>query len=122
VHHRRHVVAQRDAGGRRRLPSRPTLPPKLRLLVRPAAREQPAVFAHSPSAARDGAVGCPTGENIAAASGTSPATLIGLWYGSPPHLANIKNTIYASAGLGFVIRTDPGGAQTIYGVTVFALC
>ena len=82
----------------------------------------PAVFAHSPSAARDGAVGCPTGENIAAASGTSPSILIGLWYGSAPHLANIKNTIYASAGLGFVIRTDPGGAQTIYGATVFALC
>jgi uncharacterized protein YkwD len=82
----------------------------------------PAVFAHSSSAARDGAVGCPTGENIAAASGTSPTTLIGLWYGSPPHMANIKNAIYASAGLGFVTRTDPGGGQTIYGATVFALC
>jgi uncharacterized protein YkwD len=82
----------------------------------------PAVFAHSSSAARDAAVGCPTGENIAAASGASPATLIGLWYGSAPHLANIKNSMYASAGLGFVIRTDPGGGQTIYGVTDFALC
>ena len=82
----------------------------------------PGVFAHSSSAARDGAVGCPTGENIAAATGTSASTLIGLWYGSPPHLANIKNSNYASAGLGFVIRTDPGGGQTIYGVTVFALC
>jgi hypothetical protein len=82
----------------------------------------PGVFAHSNSAARDAAVGCPTGENIAAASGTSPSTLIGLWYGSPPHLTNIRNSVYASAGLGFVIRTDPGGGQTIYGATVFALC
>ena len=82
----------------------------------------PGVFAHSSNAARDAAVGCPTGENIAAASGASPATLIGLWYGSPPHLANIKNANYASAGLGFVTRTDPSGGQTIYGVTVFALC
>jgi uncharacterized protein YkwD len=82
----------------------------------------PTVFAHSTSAARDAAVGCPTGENIAAATGTSPSTLIGLWYGSAPHMANIKNASYGSAGLGFVVRTDPGGGQTIYGVTVFALC
>jgi uncharacterized protein YkwD len=82
----------------------------------------PGTFAHSASAARDAAVGCPTGENIAAATGTSPATLISLWYGSAPHMANIKNPSYRSAGLGFVIRTDPGGGQTIYGATVFALC
>jgi hypothetical protein len=37
-------------------------------------------------------------------------------------MANIKNATYHSAGLGFVVRTDPGGAQTIYGVTVFGLC
>jgi uncharacterized protein YkwD len=82
----------------------------------------PSVFAHSTNAARDGAVGCPTGENIAAATGTSPSTLISLWYNSPPHMANIKNASYQSAGLGFVIRTDANGTQTIYGVTVFDLC
>jgi uncharacterized protein YkwD len=82
----------------------------------------PGTFAHSSSAARDAAVGCPTGENIAAATGTSPAMLMSLWYGSPPHLANIKNANYSSAGLGYVIRTDPNGAQMIYGVTVFTLC
>ena len=82
----------------------------------------PSVFAHSTSAARDGAVGCPTGENIAAATGTSPSTLISLWYNSPPHMANIQNANYHSAALGYVIRTDPNGTQTIYGVTVFALC
>jgi hypothetical protein len=37
-------------------------------------------------------------------------------------MSNIKNAAYQSAGLGFVVRTDPGGGQTIYGVTVFALC
>ena len=82
----------------------------------------PSTFAHSSGAARDAAVGCPTGENIAAATGTSPSILMSLWYGSPPHLANIKNAGYHSAGLGFVIRTDPGGGQTIYGATVFAVC
>jgi uncharacterized protein YkwD len=82
----------------------------------------PSTFVHSSSAARDAAVGCPTGENIAAATGTSPSTLISLWYASPPHMSNIENSTYQSAGLGFVIRTDAGGVQTIYGVTVFALC
>ncbi|MEP7202311.1 MAG: CAP domain-containing protein [Ilumatobacteraceae bacterium] len=82
----------------------------------------PAAFAHSSNAARDAAVGCPTGENIAYSSGTSPSTLISMWYASAPHMANIKNSSYQSAALGFVIRTDPSGAQAIYGVTVFALC
>ena len=82
----------------------------------------PGTFAHSSSAARDAAVGCPTGENIAYSSGTAPSTLISMWYASAPHMANIKNSSYHSAALGFVIRTDPSGAQTIYGVTVFALC
>lgn len=77
---------------------------------------------HSDSTIRDAAVGCPTGENIALASGTSSALLISLWYGSAPHMANIKNPIYASAGLGFVIRTDASGAQITFGSTVFALC
>ena len=36
----------------------------------------PTVFAHSTNAARDAAVGCPTGENIAMASGASSSTLI----------------------------------------------
>jgi uncharacterized protein YkwD len=82
----------------------------------------PNSFGHSSNAARDAAVGCPTGENIAAATGTSPSSLITMWYASPPHMSNIKNAAYQSAGLGFVVRTDPGGVQTIYGVTVFALC
>jgi uncharacterized protein YkwD len=82
----------------------------------------PGTFAHSSNAARDAAVGCPTGENIAYSSGTAPSTLITMWYASAPHMANIKNSSYQSAALGFVIRTDPSGAQTIYGVTVFALC
>ncbi len=79
-------------------------------------------IAHSNSAARDAAVGCPTGENIASATGASSSNLISMWYASPPHMANIKNTVYSSAGLGFVIRTDATGGQTIYGSTVFAVC
>ncbi len=82
----------------------------------------PGTFAHSSSADRDAVVGCPTGENIAYSSGTAPSTLISMWYASAPHMANIKNASYHSAALGFVVRTDPSGAQTIYGVTVFALC
>ncbi|MEO8264054.1 MAG: CAP domain-containing protein [Ilumatobacteraceae bacterium] len=77
---------------------------------------------HSTSAARDAAVGCPTGENIAYATGASPSGLISLWYASPPHMANIKNPIYGSAGLGFVIRTDVSGGQLIFGVTDFSVC
>ena len=77
---------------------------------------------HSTSAARDAAVGCPSGENIAYATGASPSQLISLWYASPPHMANIKNPIYGSAGLGFVIRTDASGGQLIFGVTDFAIC
>jgi uncharacterized protein YkwD len=79
-------------------------------------------IAHSNAAARDAAVGCPTGENIASTTGTSASSLISMWYASPSHMANIKNTIYGSAGLGFVIRTDATGGQTIYGSTVFAIC
>jgi hypothetical protein len=37
-------------------------------------------------------------------------------------MTNIKNPIYGSAGLGFVIRTDPSGGQLIFGVTDFAVC
>ena len=77
---------------------------------------------HSTSAARDAAVGCPSGENIAYATGASTSQLISLWYASPPHMANIKNPIYGSAGLGFVIRTDASGGQLIFGVTDFAIC
>jgi uncharacterized protein YkwD len=82
----------------------------------------PSVFAHSTNATRDAAVGCPTGENIASASGPSTSTVMSLWLNSPAHLANIQNANYHSAGLGFVTRTDAGGAQATYGVTVFALC
>ena len=77
---------------------------------------------HSDSATRDAAVGCPAGENLAEASGTSTSLLISMWYNSAPHMANVKNAIYHSAGLGFVVRTDASGTQVIYGSTVFALC
>jgi uncharacterized protein YkwD len=79
-------------------------------------------ISHSAAPSRDAAVGCPTGENVAWSTGTSPSNLISLWYASPPHMANIKNAIYGSAGLGFVVRTDAAGGQSIYGVTVFAIC
>ena len=78
-------------------------------------------IAHSNTAVRDATVGCPTGENIASATGASSSSLISMWHASPAHLANIKNSIYRSAGLGFVVRTDAAG-QTIYGSTVFAIC
>ena len=77
---------------------------------------------HSDGATRDAAVGCLTGENLAAANGTSTSLLISIWYNSAPHMANIKNAIYHSAGLGFVVRTDASGNQVTYGSTVFALC
>ncbi len=77
---------------------------------------------HSDGTTRDAAVGCPTGENLAAASGTSTSLLISMWYNSAPHMANVTNAIYHSAGLGFVVRTDASGNQVIYGSTVFALC
>jgi hypothetical protein len=79
-------------------------------------------FGHSDSATRDAAVGCPTGENLAVASGSSTSLLISMWYDSPPHMANVKNAMYHSAGLGFVVRTDASGNQVTYGSTVFALC
>jgi uncharacterized protein YkwD len=79
-------------------------------------------FGHSSNAARDAAVGCPTGENVGYVTGTSPSTLISVWYASPGHMANIQNSSYHSAGLGFVVRTDADGSKTVFGVTVFALC
>ena len=77
---------------------------------------------HSDSATRDAAVGCPTGENLAAASGTSTSLLISMWFNSAPHLANVNNAIYHSVGLGFVVRTDASGNQVTFGSTVFAIC
>jgi uncharacterized protein YkwD len=77
---------------------------------------------HSDTGTRDAAVGCPTGENVGYVSGTSPSALISAWYASAPHLSNVKNAMYSSAGLGFVVRTDGSGTQVIYGVTVFTLC
>ena len=103
------------------------------LALNPAARNFACTYAlqlaqansgitHSTSAVRDAAVGCPTGENLASATGNSPSFLVSLWYNSAPHLANIKNAIYHSAGTGFVVRTDPAGNQVMYGSTVFAIC
>jgi len=77
---------------------------------------------HSDSATRDAAIGCPSGENIAYSTGTSWTDLMQLWYNSPSHMANIKNSMYKSGGLGFVIRTDTAGGQTIYGAQEFAVC
>ena len=45
-----------------------------------------------------------------------------MWYDSAPHMANINNVMYHSAGLGFVVRTDASGNQVTYGSTVFAIC
>ncbi len=77
---------------------------------------------HSAAGDRDAAVGCPTGENIAFSSGADPAQLYSLWFHSAPHLANIIDAGYASAATSFVVRTEANGAQTIWGVTDFALC
>lgn len=77
---------------------------------------------HSGSAARAAAIGCSAGENIALAGGSSPSLLISMWYNSAPHLANIQNAIYRSAGVAFVIRTEPNGYQSIWGVADFAVC
>ena len=79
-------------------------------------------ISHSDSMARSAAVGCGAGENIAAAPGASIPSLYSMWFASPTHLANVKNSIYRSVGIGFVIRTDSSGAQKIYGSTVFAVC
>jgi hypothetical protein len=77
---------------------------------------------HSPADARTAAVGCPTGENVAWSSGNSSAQLMTNWYASPAHMANIKNPSYRSVGIAFIIRTEVSGAQSIWGVTDFALC
>ena len=77
---------------------------------------------HSPSDARSAAVGCPTGENVAWASGNSSAQLMANWYASATHMANITNTSYRSVGIAFIIRTEVSGAQSIWGVMDFALC
>ena len=77
---------------------------------------------HSDTGTRDAVVGCPTGENVGYVSGTLPSALISAWNASGPHLSNVKNPIYTSAGLGFVVRSDGSGGQVIYGVTVFTLC
>ena len=79
-------------------------------------------IAHSDAGSRDAAVGCGTGENVAFSSGTSIPNLYAMWYASSPHLANIENGIYRSAGTGFVIRTEPNGSQRIFGANVFAVC
>jgi uncharacterized protein YkwD len=81
-----------------------------------------ATLAHSDTALRDASVGCGTGENVAVSSGTSVANLYTLWYASSGHMANIQNPIYRSVGTGFVVRTDPNGAQRIFGVNVFSVC
>jgi len=77
---------------------------------------------HSSSAARDAASGCGTGENIAFTSGTNGAALWNLWFTSAPHLANVVNPDYRNVGIGMVVRTEPNGAQTIWGVTDLTLC
>ena len=81
-----------------------------------------AALVHSPSADRDAAAGCGAGENIAFMSGTDPAGLWNLWFNSSPHLANILNSSYRNVGISMVIRTEPNGSQTIWGVTDLTLC
>jgi len=77
---------------------------------------------HSASADRDAAAGCGTGENIAFSSGADPNTLWNLWFNSSTHLANILSANYHNVGIGIVVRTDPNGAQTIWGVTDLTVC
>jgi len=77
---------------------------------------------HSANADRDAAAGCAAGENIAFMSGADPAGLWNLWFNSAPHLANILNSGYKNVGIGMVIRTEPNGSQTIWGVTDLTLC
>ncbi len=79
-------------------------------------------ISQSDSAARDAAVGCGTGENVVFSSGTSIPNLYAIWYKSGGHLANIKSVGFRSVGTGFVIRTEPNGAQRIFGVNVFSVC
>jgi uncharacterized protein YkwD len=81
-----------------------------------------APLVHSASADRDAAAGCAAGENIAFMSGADPAGLWNLWFNSAPHLSNILNTNYKNVGIGMVIRTEPNGSQTIWGVTDLTLC
>lgn len=77
---------------------------------------------HSGQAARDAALGCTTGENIAEATGTSTQYVLDTWFASAPHLANIKDSIWRTVGIAFVTRIEPGGAMTTFGVTDFASC
>ena len=55
-------------------------------------------------------------------SGTTGAALWNLWFTSAPHLANVVNPDYRNVGIGMVVRTEPNGAQTIWGVTDLTLC
>ena len=77
---------------------------------------------HSASADRDAAAGCGAGENIAFMSGTDPVGLWNMWFNSSPHLANIMNSSYHDVGIGMIIRTEPNGSKTIWGVTDLTLC
>ncbi len=83
---------------------------------------QAANMSHSDANARAAFVGCGAGENVGYSSGTSIAYLYSLWFNSATHLSNIKNSLYRSVGIGFVIRTEPSGAQRIFGANVFAAC
>ncbi len=81
-----------------------------------------ASMSHSNDAARSNAVGCSTGENVGYSSNTSISNMFSMWFASPAHDANIKNSSYRSVGIGFVIRTEINGSKRIFGVTDFTVC
>ena len=86
------------------------------------AQVGPASLVHSNEAARDAALGCMTGENIAYATGTSIQVILDKWFASAPHMANIRNSNWRTVGIAFVSRTEPSGVTFTFGVTDFAAC
>ena len=123
VQHRRSVVAQRHSNSRRCGAACPQCcGPGVRLLLRVAAgagecRNGPLGERHSRRRRRlpDGRE---PGLGLRQLSVAADLAVVR----SAPHLANIKNAIYGSAGLGFVVRTNADGSQVIFGSTVFATC
>ena len=73
-------------------------------------------FGHSSNAARTAAVGgCGTGENVAA--GPLSYDLFDLWINSAPHFANMVNSSYTHAGIGYVTAAN----GTRYGTMVLVI-
>jgi len=71
-------------------------------------------FKHSTQSQRAGAVGCPSGENIAYAS--VPTDLFDMWVASPGHFENMVSPSYTRAAIGYVTK---GGIR--YGTMVLVI-